>query len=209
MSTGRDSHRRRAESASAPVTLRPWLLRYEITSVLGAGSFGIVRQAVDRGSGRRYACKTVPKMPKRGKPTPRYLLKLQQEVDAMQQLGGSFDAVYLRVLSPPSCTLPHTHPRGARATLLYLCCHLNHGVWVPCCLPQGCLMFEGRLGRLVIFSAGSGAAAAQGGEGRGVPRAAGAALLCGLATVTALGALAAEHHHCTAAMLQVLLCNVQ
>ncbi len=36
-------------------------------------------------------------MPKRGKATPRYLLKLQQEVDAMQQIGASFDAVYLRV----------------------------------------------------------------------------------------------------------------
>ncbi len=35
-------------------------------------------------------------MPKRGKATPRYLLKLQQEVDAMQQIGASFDAVYLR-----------------------------------------------------------------------------------------------------------------
>ena len=45
----------------------------------------------------RYACKTIPKMPKRGKATPRYLLKLQQEVDAMQQIGASFDAVYLRV----------------------------------------------------------------------------------------------------------------
>lgn len=70
--------------------------RYDITDVLGAGSFGIVRKAVDRQTGCQYACKTVPKMPKRGKPTPRYLLKLQQEVDAMQQLGGSFDAVYLR-----------------------------------------------------------------------------------------------------------------
>jgi calcium-dependent protein kinase len=73
------------------------MCRYEITKVLGAGSFGVVREAVDRDTGRQYACKTVPKMPKRGKPTPRYLLKLQQEVDAMQQLGGSFDAVYLRV----------------------------------------------------------------------------------------------------------------
>ena len=48
-------------------------------------------------NGRRYACKTIPKMPKRGKASPRYLLKLQQEVDAMQQIGASFDAVYLRV----------------------------------------------------------------------------------------------------------------
>ena len=45
----------------------------------------------------RYACKTIPKIPKRGQSTPRYLLKLQTEVDAMQQLGPSFDAVSLKV----------------------------------------------------------------------------------------------------------------
>ena len=60
---------------------------------------------------RRYACKTIPKMPKRGKASPRYLLKLQQEVDAMQQIGASFDAVYLRV-------------SGTHATLLPLVPHL-------------------------------------------------------------------------------------
>ena len=47
--------------------------------------------------GCRYACKTIPKIPKRGQSTPRYLLKLQTEVDAMQQLGPSFDAVSLKV----------------------------------------------------------------------------------------------------------------
>ncbi len=36
-------------------------------------------------------------MPKRAGSTPRYLLKLQTEVDAMQQLGPSLDAVYLKV----------------------------------------------------------------------------------------------------------------
>lgn len=80
----------------------PVCLRFDIKGVLGAGSFGVVREAVDRITGRKYACKTIPKVPKRGKPTPRYLLKLQQEVDAMQQLGASFDAVYLKVPSPPT-----------------------------------------------------------------------------------------------------------
>ena len=47
--------------------------------------------------GTRFACKTIPKIPKRGKGTPRYLLKLQTEVDAMVQLGPSLDAVYLKV----------------------------------------------------------------------------------------------------------------
>lgn len=74
--------------------------RYTIGKVLGAGSFGIVREATHNSTGRVYACKTVPKIPKRGNGTPRYLLKLQTEVDAMQQLGSSFDAVHLRVWFP-------------------------------------------------------------------------------------------------------------
>ena len=68
-----------------------------VGKVIGAGSFGVVREAVQRGTGIRYAVKSVPKMPKRGVATPRYLLKLRQEVDAMQQLGASLDAVYLAV----------------------------------------------------------------------------------------------------------------
>ena len=73
------------------------LLRYELGKVLGAGSFGIVREAIGKRTGIHYACKTIPKVPKRGKGTPRYLLKLQTEVDAMVQLGPSLDAVYLKV----------------------------------------------------------------------------------------------------------------
>ena len=71
--------------------------RYTIGKILGAGSFGVVREAVHKGTLRKYACKTIPKIPKRGQGTPRYLLKLQTEVDAMQQLGPSFDAVSLKV----------------------------------------------------------------------------------------------------------------
>ena len=72
------------------------MYRYTLGRVLGAGSFGIVREAVGRRTGTRYACKSVPKIPKRGSGTPRYLLKLQTEVDAMVQLGPSLDAVYLK-----------------------------------------------------------------------------------------------------------------
>ena len=64
---------------------------------MGAGSFGIVREVTHKSTKRKYACKTIPKIPKRGNGTPRYLLKLQTEVDAMQQLGSSFDAVHLKV----------------------------------------------------------------------------------------------------------------
>ena len=71
--------------------------RYHIGKVLGAGSFGIVREATEKVTNRRFACKTIPKIPKRGLCTPRYLLKLQTEVDVMQQLGASLDSVHLQV----------------------------------------------------------------------------------------------------------------
>lgn len=69
---------------------------YDVGIVMGAGSFGIVRLAIEKSTGRKYACKTIPKTPKSGHPTPRYLLKLQTEVDAMSQLGASLDAVFLK-----------------------------------------------------------------------------------------------------------------
>jgi hypothetical protein len=71
--------------------------RYTLGAVLGAGSFGVVRECVDRRSGRRFAVKSINKVPKNARATPRYLLKIQTEVDAMQQLGGSLDAVFLQV----------------------------------------------------------------------------------------------------------------
>jgi len=44
---------------------------YFLGKVIGAGSFGTVREAVEAGTGSRYAIKTVSKIPKRGPPTPR------------------------------------------------------------------------------------------------------------------------------------------
>lgn len=41
-------------------------------------------------------CGRRPQVPKNARATPRYLLKIQTEVDAMQQLGGSLDAVFLQ-----------------------------------------------------------------------------------------------------------------
>ena len=70
--------------------------RYLVAEVLGAGSFGVVRHCTERSSGKKYAVKSIPKMPKNHKCTPRYLLKLQTEVDAMGQIGSSLDAVYLK-----------------------------------------------------------------------------------------------------------------
>lgn len=74
------------------------MLRYTIGKVIGAGSFGVVREAVHKRTNLHYACKTIPKLPKKGRGTPRYLLKIQTEVDAMLQLGPSLDAVFLQVL---------------------------------------------------------------------------------------------------------------
>lgn len=69
---------------------------YSIGVSLGAGSFGIVREAIELSTGRRWAVKSIMKVPKNGHPTPRYLLKLQTEVDVMRQLGASLDAVHLK-----------------------------------------------------------------------------------------------------------------
>ena len=71
---------------------------YSLGAVLGAGSFGVVRECMEKSTGRKFAVKSIPKSPKNGKPTPRYLLKLQTEVDAMNQLGASLDAVYLQAV---------------------------------------------------------------------------------------------------------------
>ncbi|MEW5305938.1 MAG: hypothetical protein WDW36_008448 [Sanguina aurantia] len=69
---------------------------YLVGKVIGAGSFGVVRECVEiEGTHRKFAVKTVPKAPKRGVATPRYLLKLRTEVEIMQQLGFSLDAVAL------------------------------------------------------------------------------------------------------------------
>jgi calcium-dependent protein kinase len=39
--------------------------------VIGAGSFGVVREGIKVATGKRFAVKTVSKVPKRGAPTPR------------------------------------------------------------------------------------------------------------------------------------------
>lgn len=70
--------------------------KYTLEEVLGAGSFGVVRRCTEKVTGKMYAVKSIPKMPKNHKCTPRYLLKLQTEVDAMGQIGSSLDAVYLK-----------------------------------------------------------------------------------------------------------------
>lgn len=72
--------------------------KYQVGRVIGAGSFGVVRECISAKSGRKYAVKSIGKVPKRGMSTPRYLLKLRTEVEIMQQLGYSLDAVNLKVL---------------------------------------------------------------------------------------------------------------
>ena len=53
--------------------------------------------AVQKSSGLDFAVKSIPKVPRNFPSTPRYLLKLRNEVEVMQQLGASLDAVYLEV----------------------------------------------------------------------------------------------------------------
>ncbi|GMH35775.1 hypothetical protein BSKO_03643 [Bryopsis sp. KO-2023] len=69
--------------------------RFHVGEILGSGSYGIVRRCVDKDTGREYAMKAIPKTPKKRAATPRYLLKLRNEVDVMRQLGASLNAVYL------------------------------------------------------------------------------------------------------------------
>lgn len=76
---------------------------YAMGDMLGAGSFGVVRQATENQTGNQYAVKSIMKIPKNGRPTPRYLIKLQTEVDAMRQLGASLDAVHLKVGGEQGC----------------------------------------------------------------------------------------------------------
>lgn len=73
--------------------------RYTFGKVIGTGTYGIVRKCYDKASSRKYAVKSIPKVPKKGKvpSTPRYLLKIRNEVDLMTQLGGSLNSVHLKV----------------------------------------------------------------------------------------------------------------
>ena len=43
------------------------MCRYTIGKVIGAGSFGVVREAVHKRTNLHYACKTIPKLPKKGR----------------------------------------------------------------------------------------------------------------------------------------------
>ncbi|KAG1675746.1 hypothetical protein FOA52_012402 [Chlamydomonas sp. UWO 241] len=69
--------------------------KYVLGRALGAGSFGVVREATEVATGKRYAVKTIGKVPKNKMSSPYYLRKLRAEVEIMQQLGGSLNAVNL------------------------------------------------------------------------------------------------------------------
>eukprot|EP00798_Chlamydomonas_sp_ICE-L_P026449 gene26449-17548_t len=70
--------------------------KYFMGKILGYGSFGVVRDCMEKESGDMYAVKTIKKVPKDLPPTPRYLLKLRAEVEIMQQIGSSLDTVNLK-----------------------------------------------------------------------------------------------------------------
>jgi calcium-dependent protein kinase len=55
----------------ANTACRNLLDSYYLGRVIGAGSFGVVREGIEVSTGRRFAVKTVSKVPKRGAPTPR------------------------------------------------------------------------------------------------------------------------------------------
>ena len=124
----------RLPSASVMVFLK---CRYTVGKVIGAGSFGVVREAVHKKTNVHYACKTIPKLPKKGRGTPRYLLKIQTEVDAMLQLGPSLDAVFLQALLLASQSMPVSCSACIPLPILQL--YLMHDRLVlqpasPCCM---------------------------------------------------------------------------
>lgn len=81
---------------AAAFSKRIAICRYELGDTMGSGSFGTVRRAVDRKTGKACACKSIPKLEKRKSASNRhYLLKIRSEVDSMSHLGASLDAVYL------------------------------------------------------------------------------------------------------------------
>ena len=89
--------------------------KYEFGEIIGTSSYGTVKKCVEKETGNLTQCfsvsqvlcplgsvfavKIIPKSPKRGYPcTPRYLLKIRNEVEVMRQLGASLNAVYLKVV---------------------------------------------------------------------------------------------------------------
>jgi len=71
--------------------------KYEFGEVIGTGSYGTVKRCIEKDTGSVFAVKIIPKSPKRGYPcTPRYLLKIRNEVEVMRQLGASLNTVYLQ-----------------------------------------------------------------------------------------------------------------
>ncbi|CAG9461037.1 unnamed protein product [Pedinophyceae sp. YPF-701] len=69
---------------------------YIVGKKIGAGSFGVVSLVIHKRTGRSYASKAIPKVPRNKKCTSKYLKKLQNEVDSMRQLGSSLSAVFLQ-----------------------------------------------------------------------------------------------------------------
>lgn len=69
--------------------------KYVLGKPLGAGSYGVVSEAIDKDTRDVFAVKSIPKKPKRGQLNTKYLLKLQNEIDIMKRLGVSLNIVYL------------------------------------------------------------------------------------------------------------------
>jgi hypothetical protein len=61
---------------------------YYLGRVIGAGSFGVVREGIKVATGKRFAVKTVSKVPKRGAPTPRCAFRATVCLDSRQEFVG-------------------------------------------------------------------------------------------------------------------------
>lgn len=82
-------------------------VRYVLGPVLGAGSFGVVRECTDRRSGRRFAVKSINKV---GGRVDWYLIQSAQTVIILAATKGSCRAV--RAGAGASASPIHEHTRA-------------------------------------------------------------------------------------------------
>eukprot|EP00192_Tetraselmis_astigmatica_P010728 CAMPEP_0117698574 /NCGR_PEP_ID=MMETSP0804-20121206/29828_1 /TAXON_ID=1074897 /ORGANISM="Tetraselmis astigmatica, Strain CCMP880" /LENGTH=355 /DNA_ID=CAMNT_0005512887 /DNA_START=129 /DNA_END=1196 /DNA_ORIENTATION=+ len=71
--------------------------KFIVAEEIGRGSFGVVHKVVSKETSATYACKSIPKVPKKKRAAnPHTLLKIRCEIDCMTRLGASLDAVFLQ-----------------------------------------------------------------------------------------------------------------
>lgn len=104
---------------------------YYLGRVIGAGSFGVVREGIKVATGKRFAVKTVSKVPKRGAPTPRCVhLRLDCQRRGVSFVRGVREVLEQKVSSASSTVVVGETGMGAR----YSCVQVAPTVAAQCLL---------------------------------------------------------------------------